>query len=62
MLSLWDSASHLEHGLLVYDGMDRMCVKPSFKWKAPLEVKVPSGVTSGYPYADFYVGDYDSEP
>jgi hypothetical protein len=39
MISLWDSASHLEHGLsLVYDGMDRMCVSKLCKWKAsPLE-------------------------
>jgi hypothetical protein len=40
------AVGHLEHGLsLVYDGMDRMCVNPSFangkllRWK----VKVPGG-------------------
>jgi hypothetical protein len=63
---LWDSASHLEHGLLlVYDGMDRMCVNPSFangkllRWKGKGTERY---VTSGYPYTDFYVGDYDREP
>jgi hypothetical protein len=65
MRSLWDSTSHLEHGLsLVYDGIDRMCVAPSFangkllRWKAN---GTKWYILDGNPYADFYIGDYNSE-
>jgi hypothetical protein len=41
-----------------------VCESKLCKWKAsPLEGKgTERYVTSGYPYTDFYVGDYDSEP
>jgi UDP-sugar transporter A1/2/3 len=65
MLSLWDSASHLEHGLyLVYEGIDRMCVTPSFangkllRWKAN---GTKLYILDGIPYADFYIGDFNSD-
>jgi UDP-sugar transporter A1/2/3 len=66
MLSLWDSASHLEHGLsLVYHDIDRMCASPSFangkllRWKANTTNKYILGGIN--PYTDFYLGDFDSE-
>jgi hypothetical protein len=65
MRSLWDSASHLEHGLsLVYDSMDRMCVTPSFANGKLLRWKTNGTewyVLDGIPYADFYIGYVDSE-
>jgi hypothetical protein len=67
MISHWDSTSHLEHGLsLVYDGIDRMCVSPSFANGKLLRWKVNTTRTKWYimdgnPYTDFYIGDFNSE-
>jgi hypothetical protein len=63
MMSLWHTSSHLEHGMqLVFSGIDRMCISPSFangkllRWKVNGTSKLPFIDTNIY--TDFYLGDY----
>jgi len=58
MQELWDSASHLNHGLGFHmDSFHRLCITPSFvngkltRWKTPVD--------DGIPYADIFHGTVD---